>query len=203
MRAVNELYKEGYFDKFAISNYMAWEVAQIQEICIKHGWIRPSVYQGVYNAIHRTVESELFLCLRHYGMAFYAYNPLAGGFLTDRYHRGGTEFEKGSRFDPERWQGKAYQGRYFNDEMFEALEGLREGARKHSLTEAECALRWISHHSLLKRDKGDAIIIGASSTKQLEQNLIDLEKGPLPDDVVKALDVGWSKTRGVTARYSH
>jgi aflatoxin B1 aldehyde reductase len=61
---------------------MAWEVAQICEICDRNGWIKPSVYQGIYNAIHRAVEPELFPCLRHYGMAFYNYNPLAGGVHT-------------------------------------------------------------------------------------------------------------------------
>lgn len=44
-------------------------------------------FQGVYHALHRSVEPELFPCLRHYGMAFYSYNPLAGGILTGRYHR--------------------------------------------------------------------------------------------------------------------
>lgn len=47
---------------------MAWEVAQICEICQAHGWVQPSVYQGVYNSLNRTVEAELFPCLRHYGM---------------------------------------------------------------------------------------------------------------------------------------
>lgn len=79
LREVDKLHREGYFEKFAISNYMAWEVAQICEICDRNGWIKPSVYQGIYNAIHRAVEPELFPCLRHYGMAFYNYNPLAGG----------------------------------------------------------------------------------------------------------------------------
>lgn len=68
LRAVNDLHREGLFDRFAISNYMSWEVAQICEICEKNGWIKPSVYQGVYNALHRSVEAELFPCLRHYGM---------------------------------------------------------------------------------------------------------------------------------------
>lgn len=205
LEEVDKLYKEGYFKRFAISNYMAWEVAQIQELCIKNGWIRPSVYQGVYNAIHRSVEPELFPCLRHYGMAFYNYNPLAGGYLTNRYHREqeNESVEKGSRFDPNTWQGKAYRGRYWNDNMFDALEILRPVAKKHGLTEAECALRWMSHHSLLKRDKGDAVIIGASSTKHLEENLVDLEKGPLPDEVVQALDAGWEKTKAVSGRYWH
>jgi len=36
------------------------------------------VFQGMYNSITRTVESELFPALRRLGMNFYAYNPLAG-----------------------------------------------------------------------------------------------------------------------------
>ncbi|KAL9053106.1 MAG: hypothetical protein Q9162_004970 [Coniocarpon cinnabarinum] len=204
-RAINELYQKGLFRRVGISNYQAWEVAQICEICNKHGWVKPSVYQGVYNALHRSVEPELFPCLRHYGIAFYNYNPLAGGYLTDRYHREDTDdnVESGSRFDPKRWQGKMYRMRYWNNEYFDALDLLRPVAAKHGLTEAECALRWMTNHSQLKREKGDSIIIGASSAKQLQQNLVDLEKGPLPDDIVKALDAGWEKVRGITIRYWH
>lgn len=50
----------------------------------------------------------------------------------------------------------------------------------------EIALRWCQHHSVLTPE--DGIIIGASSKEQLEQNCVDSAKGPLPDDVVKALD---------------
>jgi aflatoxin B1 aldehyde reductase len=46
---------------------------------------------------------------------------------------------------------------------------------------------------LKTRAKGgnDGIIIGVSSFQQLEGNLADLEKGPLPEDVVQALDEAW------------
>lgn len=205
LKAVNDLHKEGYFTRFAVSNYMAWEVAQMCEICDRNGWIKPSVYQGVYNALHRSVEPELFPCLRHYGMAFYNYNPLAGGYLTDRYHREtqNEDIESGARFDPNKWQGKMYRARYWHDAYFDALDELRPVAKKHGLTEAECALRWMTHHSLLKRENGDAIIIGASSTKHMESNMVDLEKGPLPDDVLKALDEGWEKVKGLSIKYWH
>lgn len=115
MKAVNDLYKEGHFKKLGISNYMAWEVSKMVELCRANAWLEPSVYQGVYNALHRTVEAELFPCLRHYGMGFYAYNPLAGGYLTSRYRRedADNEIESGSRFDPNRWQGKMYRMRYW------------------------------------------------------------------------------------------
>ncbi|KAG9827468.1 hypothetical protein KCU77_g14399, partial [Aureobasidium melanogenum] len=73
----------------------------------------------------------------------------------------------------------------------------------HGLTEAECALRWMQNHSQLKREKGDAIIIGASSPHHIEQNLKDMEKGPLPDDVLEALNKGWEGCKGISIRYYH
>ncbi|RFU33148.1 hypothetical protein B7463_g3184, partial [Scytalidium lignicola] len=205
LREVNNLYKEGYFKRFGISNYMAWEVAQICEICDRNGWIKPTAYQGVYNAVHRAVESELFPCLRKYGLSFYEFNPLAGGYLTSRYHRNmmDGDLEEGSRFDPKRKQGQHYRNRYWNDAYFDALDILRPVAQKHGLSEAECALRWMANHSLLKREYGDAIIIGASSAAQLEENLTNLEKGPLPEEVLKAFDEGWAKVKGICTNYFH
>uniref|UniRef100_A0A8B9EYE8 Aldo-keto reductase family 7 like (gene/pseudogene) n=1 Tax=Anser cygnoides TaxID=8845 RepID=A0A8B9EYE8_ANSCY len=78
LRACNELHKEGKFKELGLSNYAAWEVAEICTICKYNNWLMPTVYQGMYNATTRQVETELFPCLRHYGLRFYAYNPLAG-----------------------------------------------------------------------------------------------------------------------------
>ena len=205
LREVNNLYKEGYFNRFGISNYAAWEVAQIVEIADRNGWIKPTAYQGVYNTLHRGVEPELFPCLRKYGLSFYEFNPLAGGFLTDRYHRETKEgdYEEGSRFDPKRPQGQNYRSRYWKDEYFDALDIVRAAVSKHGISEAEAALRWITNHSLLKKEHGDAVIIGASSAKQLEENLANLEKGPLPEDILKAFDEAWAKVKGVCANYFH
>ncbi|KAJ7663957.1 Aldo/keto reductase [Mycena polygramma] len=203
LKAVDELYKEGRFKRFGISNYMSWEVAEIVGICKQHGYIQPTVYQGLYNAIHRGVEPELFPALRKFGIAFYEFNPLAGGFFTDRYVSADDEVEKGSRFDPERQQGKSYRKRYFKPEYFAALNAVRPVAAAHGLTMAEVALRWISHHSLMRREHGDSVLIGASSLKHIEQNLIDLEKGPLPNKVVAALDKAWEMVKPVADPYFH
>ncbi|EJD54243.1 Aldo/keto reductase [Auricularia subglabra TFB-10046 SS5] len=202
LKAVDDLYKEGLFEHFGVSNYAAWEVAQIYEICAAKGYVKPIVYQGIYNAIHRAVEPELFPCLRHYGLAFYAFNPLGGGFFTGHYEKD-APVEPGSRFDPETRQGAAYRVRYWNDTYFNALEIVRPVSDKHGLTLTEVALRWMSHHSLLKRKFGDAVIIGASSTKHIEQNLVDLEKGLLPEDVVKALDEAWGLVQAKAGKYFH
>lgn len=69
----------------------------------------------------------------------------------------------------------------------------------------ETALRWVHHHSALNMENGgrDGVIIGVSSYSQLESNLKDLEKGPLPDEVVAVLDEAWMITKPTTANYWH
>nr|GAT45964.1 predicted protein [Mycena chlorophos] len=203
LRAVDELYREGKFKRFGISNFMSWEVAETVGICKAHGWIQPTIYQGLYNAIHRAVEPELFPCLRKFGIAFYAFNPLAGGFFTGRYTGTQSETPAGSRFDEKTRAGKGYRERYWNDVYFSALASIQAAGEKHNLTLAEISLRWMSHHSMMKREYGDAVIIGASSLNHIEQNMLDLEKGPLPEDVVKALDEAWLSVKGVATNYFH
>jgi aflatoxin B1 aldehyde reductase len=62
-----------------------------------------------------------------------------------------------------------FRSRYWNDAYFQALASVEVVVQKHDLTLGEVALRWISHHSLLKREYGDAVIIGASSLNHIEQ----------------------------------
>lgn len=172
-----------------------------QELCDRNGWKKPDVYQGGYHALQRTTEHELLPCLRHYGIAFYAFSPLAGGMLTDKYQRDTTEHEQGSRFDPNRMQGKAFRKWYWNDEYFSALDIVRPVAQGLGLTTDEAALRWLSHHSALKSEHGDAVIIGASNAAQLEVNLANLEKGLLPEELVQAFDKAWAVVKGVCNPY--
>ncbi|EKM52789.1 uncharacterized protein PHACADRAFT_212001 [Phanerochaete carnosa HHB-10118-sp] len=203
MKAVDRLYREGKFKRFGISNYMSWEVAQIVEICKANGYVKPTVYQGLYNAMNRNVEPELFPCLRKYGISFYAFNPLGGSFFTGRYRSLNDQAEANSRFDPNTFLGRDSHRRYWNDAYFNALTKIEEVAKKHNLTLAEVTLRWLSHHSLLKREHGDAIMIGGSGVEQVEENLTNLEKGPLPEDVVKTLDEVWLSVKAIAANYFH
>jgi aflatoxin B1 aldehyde reductase len=100
--------------------------------------------------------------------------------------------------------GEMYRTRYFKNSNFEALKMMEGVASRHNLTLLEIALRWCVHHSDLKtRAKGgnDGVIIGVSSFAQLESNLADLEKGPLPDEVVKALDEAWMIAKATAPVY--
>ena len=54
----------------------------------------------------------------------------------------------------------------------------------------------------MKAEYGDAIIIGASRVAQLEENLTNLDKGPLPEEMVKAFDDGWAIAMSASTRYN-
>ncbi|KAJ7306607.1 hypothetical protein JRQ81_010001 [Phrynocephalus forsythii] len=184
LRACHQLHQEGKFKELGLSNYASWEVAEIQTLCRSQNWVLPTVYQGMYNAMTRQVETELLPCLRHYGMRFYAYNPLAGGLLTGKYKYEEVKDagqKEACRFFGNDW-AEAYRNRYWKQAYFQGVslvqEALREayGPDPPSLTAA--ALRWIYHHSKLEGGRGDAVIIGMSSMDQLQENLRASEEGP-------------------------
>lgn len=51
LEVCNEMHKEGKFVQLGISNFTAFEVAEVVTICNERGWVRPTIYQGMYNAI--------------------------------------------------------------------------------------------------------------------------------------------------------
>lgn len=64
------------------------------------------------------------------------------------------------------------------------------------------SLRWTLHHSHLDGSKGDAIILGASRPEQLESSLTSCEKGPLPEELVRALEEVWAEAEPEAPSYS-
>lgn len=151
----------------------------------------------------RSIEQELIPCCRRYGMEIVIYNPLAGGLFSGKIKSADVPAE-GRYSDNDPVTGRLYRKRYFKDATFEALRLIEPVAHKHKLTLVEIALRWCAHHSKLQIQNGrDGVIIGVSSFEQLETNLNDLEKGPLPDEVVQVLDEAWLITKATTTNYWH
>ncbi|KAI1144899.1 NADP-dependent oxidoreductase domain-containing protein [Nemania diffusa] len=81
-KAMNEAFLKGQFKKFGLSNYTAAEVQKFLDICEEKGYVKPSVYEGHYNAIFRSGEKELFPLLRKHNISFYGYSPAAGGLFS-------------------------------------------------------------------------------------------------------------------------
>ena len=196
LTAINKLYLDGKIKEFGLSNFPAWLVVNIWHLCDKNNWIKPTVYQGRYNALSRNVESELFPAIRKLGMRFYAYNPLAGGMLTGKYIDINETPQEG-RFA----RLKTYRKRYWNQSYFDAVNIVTTKCREFNIEPAEAAFRWLTNHSLLGKNKEDGILIGASSIFQLEQNIKSANKEPLPKQIIDALDVAWSEAKSESPEY--
>jgi len=206
MRVMNDLYTAGKYSRLGLSNYSSWEVARTLEICRKNNWIQPTVYQGMYSCLTRSVEEELIPCLRHYGISFYAYSPLAGGLLTGKYtyEQAKEKTISVGRFNGVGWD-KVYRDRYWKKEYFDQIEGLKvllkETYPDEDVTVAEAAFRWIYNHSKLSGEHGDCVILGASSLTQLKINLELGDKPGLDKSVVKYFDNWWNQTKHLCPRY--
>ncbi|KAM3621605.1 uncharacterized protein V6R79_013427 [Siganus canaliculatus] len=121
--------------------------------------------------------------------------PETGGLLTGKYH---YEDKDGSQ-PAGRFFGNslaaAYRDRYWKQSHFQAIDLVLKAldsvysSQKPTLTSA--AVRWMYHHSQLKGDLGDGVIIGMSSMEQLQENLAAAEEGPLDDRVVTAFNEAW------------
>jgi aflatoxin B1 aldehyde reductase len=186
LRAVDELHREGLFGEFGLSNYSAGDVRTILDLCSQNGWVRPTVYQGLYNAVSRRVEDELLADLAEFGMRFHAYNPLAGGAFAPSFTS--REAAPGSRWDPNLPQGQLYRARYLNPAYLAVLDAVREASEQAGVSPISAALRWLVHHSQLRGEAGDGILLGASSPAHLSQNLAAVTEGPLPTAVVSAIN---------------
>ncbi|KAI9680683.1 MAG: hypothetical protein M1817_004123 [Caeruleum heppii] len=204
LAVVDELHRQGKFVQLGLSNFTAFEVAEVVITCKERGWVRPTIYQAMYNAITRSIEAELIPACRRYGLDIVIYNPLAGGLFSGKYKTSDVP-DSGRYSDSFGKMGSMYRDRYFKDSTFDALRVIEPVVQKHNLTLLETALRWVVHHSALQiKDGGrDGIVIGVSSMDQLKSNLADLEKGPLPDEVVKALDEAWMISKPNTPNYWH
>lgn len=190
--------------RLGLSNFTAFEVAEVVLTCKYNGWVRPTVYQGMYNCITRNIEPELFVACRRYGLDIVVYNPLAGGLFSGKVKSVDMVPDSGRFAGGAVGQGANYRKRYFRESTFQAVQLVEGAAEKHGLTMIETALRWTVHHSGLRiKDGNDGILIGISSVAQLEDNLTNLEKGPLPEEVVKALDEAWLVSKADSANYWH
>uniref|UniRef100_A0A2I2Z3G6 NADP-dependent oxidoreductase domain-containing protein n=1 Tax=Gorilla gorilla gorilla TaxID=9595 RepID=A0A2I2Z3G6_GORGO len=182
--ACHQRHQEGKFVELGLSNYAGWEVAEICTLCKSKGWILPTVYHGMYNATTRQVEMELFPCLGHFGLRFYAYNPLAGGLLTGKYkYEDKGRKQSGGHFFGNSW-AETYRNRFWKEHHFEAIALMQKATQ---------AVYGISAPSmtLLQGAHRDVVILGTSSLEKLEQNLAVMEEGPMEPAVMDTFNQTW------------
>ncbi|CAI7586711.1 unnamed protein product [Penicillium glandicola] len=190
LASIDSAYQAGKFKRFGLSNYLAEEVEEVVRICREKNYVVPSVYQGNYSAVARRAEKEIFPTLRKHNISFYAYSPIAGGFLTKDV---ATLVSGGEgRWDPNTPLGEIYNALFNKPSMLEGLGQWDKISKESGISKAELAYRWAAHNSALKGEFGDAVIFGSRNVEQLNQTLAALSKGPLSEEIAAQIEQVWN-----------
>ncbi|MFI7358528.1 L-glyceraldehyde 3-phosphate reductase [Streptomyces avidinii] len=159
-----------------VSSYTAEQTAEAVRILRGMG-VRPLIHQPSYSMINRwTEEDGLLDTLEDAGMGCISFAPLAQGMLTGKYLKG---IPAGSRAA----QGKSLNPDLLSDEVLRRLTGLNEIASRRGQSLAQLALKWV-----LRDDRMTSALIGASSVRQLEENVAALASAPLTEAELKEID---------------
>ena len=117
----------------------------------------PQAVQNSYSLLTRQDERDLVTLCAERQVAYLAFSPLAGGWLTGKYRRG-EPFPDGSRMTqrPEPYRG------FVTDRTFDALDRLQAMAASRGISMAGFALAW-----LLADERVTQIVIGPGRPEHL------------------------------------
>jgi aflatoxin B1 aldehyde reductase len=120
-------------------------------------------------------------------------SPLAGGFLTGKVSIKKPETNlSGGRWAPGAFP--LYPDVFDKPSVHAAVRKFYYHCEDNNISSTEASLRWLVYHSALR--EGDGIIIGATRVDQLKGNLEISRKGPLDEEIVKAVEELWESVRG-------
>ncbi|MGW5851895.1 L-glyceraldehyde 3-phosphate reductase [Streptomyces sp. NPDC055254] len=176
MGALASAVQQGKALYVGVSSYTAEQTAEAARILREMG-VRPLIHQPSYSMINRWTEDDGLLdVLEEAGMGCISFAPLAQGLLTGKYLRGIPE---GSRAT----QGKSLDPDLLSDDVVRRLSGLNDIAARRGQSLAQLALTWV-----LRDERMTSALIGASSVRQLEENVAALAGAPLSDAELKEID---------------
>jgi aryl-alcohol dehydrogenase (NADP+) len=190
LAAVAALIERGKVHHFGLSNFRAWRIARVAEMCRAAGMPMPIVCQPPYNAMSRQIETELLPCCAHYGLGAVVYSPLARGVLSGKYQQGAAppEGSRAARNDPRIMQTE------FRPESVALASKMAEHAKARGLTPTQLALGWVWNNGLV-----NGVIGGPKTLVQWNDYLgaIDTPFSAEDEAVVSALvSTGHASTPG-------
>lgn len=176
MAALDQVVKQGKALYVGISSYSAEMTAEASAILKKLG--TPClIHQPSYSIFNRWIEDGLLDVLGEEGIGCIAFCPLAQGLLTNKYINGIPE---GSRAAKPHGFLKASQ---ITEEVVCKIRRLNDIAANRGQSLAQMALVWV-----LRDARVTSALIGASSTKQLDENIASLNNMEFTDEELHAIN---------------
>jgi len=180
VRAMSDMITQGKALYWGTSEWPAADIRAAWDIAERHHLHKPVVEQPQYHLFHRQkVEQEFARLYDDIGLGLTTWSPLASGLLTGKYQAG---IPAGSR-------GAMQNMSFLHDQLTDqakndAVAKLEPIARDLGATTAQLAIAWVA-----KNPRVSTVITGASSVRQLQDNLKAAEIGPkLTPEVLARID---------------
>lgn len=174
--AMNQMINEGKALYWGTSEWSAEQIRIAYDFARQEHLRPPLMEQPQYNMFHRDrVEKEYDMLYKDIGLGTTIWSPLSSGLLTGKYNDG---IPKGSRLDLEKYGWLKQSLLESNDGLskLEKVKKLVPVANDLGISMPQLALVWC-----LKNENVSTVITGASTVKQVEQNMSAM-------DVVDKLD---------------
>ena len=177
VRALDGIVKSGKALYVGISNYNKEQTIAAAELFKELG--TPFIInQRKYSMFVRDIEKDgLKDYAAAHGIGIITFSPLAQGTLTDRYLNG---IPADSRIATD---GRFLKADQLTEEKLASIRGLNELAKQRGESLAQMALKWV-----LKDHVVTSVLIGASKTTQILDNLKVLESADFTEEERKKID---------------
>jgi aryl-alcohol dehydrogenase-like predicted oxidoreductase len=178
--ALSDLIHAGKVRYVGSSTFPAHQIVEAQWVAEKRGRERFVCEQPPYSMLIRRIEADVLPVCEQHGIGVIPWSPLAGGWLSGRYRKGGDSPADSRRAQmlPSRYD-MSISG---NQAKLEAAQALGELAEQAGMPLIEMALAFVTSHPAVT-----AAIIGPRTMEQLEGQLPALER-TLSGDVLDRID---------------
>lgn len=178
--AMHNLIESGKALYWGTSEWSAYEIVSAIYLAEKHHLHKPITEQSHYNMFTRErLEKEYMRLFREHHYGDVIWSPLASGFLSGKYNDGVPAGSRAAQPGYE-WLHKSVT----NTERIEKAKQLAPIANELRATLAQLAIAWC-----LKNQYLSSVILGASRTEQLQENLGALEIVPkLTPEVMERIE---------------
>jgi L-glyceraldehyde 3-phosphate reductase len=183
MGALHSAVQQGKALYVGISSYSADRTRQAARILRELG-TPLLIHQPSYSMLNRWIEGSLLDAVEEVGAGCIVFTALAQGVLTGKYLRGIPEGSRAAR-------DTSLSKDMLSDETLERVRHLDEIAGRRGQSLAQMALAWV-----LRDPRVTSAVVGASSVRQLEDNVAALDRLDFTDDELRAIDE-WAVDSGV------
>lgn len=178
--AMNTLLQQGKILYWGTSEWSAAEIMEAISIAKQYNLIGPTMEQPQYNLLERKkVENEYLHLFNNHGLGTTIWSPLASGLLSGKYTKGSTG---DTRLDMKgmEWLKESVLA----EEKLDKAKKLQEYADELNIPLAKLSLAWC-----LKNPNVSTVILGASKTEQLKENLTTIDILPrINDEVIEKIE---------------